>query len=44
MRIDVELCGQIFVMRRREEHLRGVVQCLEVRQFYKFMDVFFNRT
>ncbi|KAL4075844.1 hypothetical protein J3A83DRAFT_4487427 [Scleroderma citrinum] len=29
MRIDVELCGQIVVMRRREEHLRGVLRCLE---------------
>lgn len=31
MRIDVELCGQILMMRRREAHLEGVVKCLEVR-------------
>jgi len=30
MRIDVELCGQILMMRRREAHLEGVVKCLEV--------------
>ncbi|KAG6335636.1 hypothetical protein ID866_3452 [Astraeus odoratus] len=29
MRIDVELCGQIMVMRRREAHLQGVFECLE---------------
>ncbi|KAG8218455.1 hypothetical protein J3R82DRAFT_4083 [Butyriboletus roseoflavus] len=29
MRIDVELCGQILMMRRREAHLEGVVKCLE---------------
>jgi hypothetical protein len=30
MRIDVELCGQLLVMRRRERHLENVVACLEV--------------
>ncbi|KAH7887723.1 hypothetical protein F5I97DRAFT_2011196 [Phlebopus sp. FC_14] len=29
MHIDVELCGQILVMRRREAHLDGVAKCLE---------------
>ncbi|OCH94087.1 hypothetical protein OBBRIDRAFT_723647 [Obba rivulosa] len=29
MRIDVELCGQILVMRRREAHLANVAACLE---------------
>ena len=28
MKIDVELCGQLLVMRRREQHLEGVVACL----------------
>ena len=31
MRIDVELCAQILMMRRREAHLEGVAKCLEVR-------------
>jgi hypothetical protein len=30
MKIDVELCGQLLVMRRREQHLEGVVACLRV--------------
>jgi hypothetical protein len=30
MRIDVELCGQLIIMRRREEHLGNLVTCLEV--------------
>jgi len=30
MKIDVELCGQLLVMRRREEHLEGVAACLRV--------------
>lgn len=30
MRIDVELCAQVLIMMRREEHLRNVVACLEV--------------
>ncbi|KIK97154.1 hypothetical protein PAXRUDRAFT_136907 [Paxillus rubicundulus Ve08.2h10] len=29
MCIDVELCGQVLIMRRREAHLEGVVKCLE---------------
>ncbi|KAL4241904.1 hypothetical protein ABKN59_000448 [Abortiporus biennis] len=29
MRIDVELCGQLLVMRRRELHLANVLACLE---------------
>lgn len=29
MQIDVELCGQILIMRRREAHLDGVIECLE---------------
>jgi hypothetical protein len=28
MRIDVELCGQLYVMRRREQHLANVLACL----------------
>ena len=28
MRIDVELCGQILIMRRREQHLDNVLACL----------------
>lgn len=28
MRIDVDLCGQLLVMRRREQHLANVVACL----------------
>jgi hypothetical protein len=30
MRIDVELCGQLLVMHRRERHLEGVLACLQV--------------
>jgi hypothetical protein len=30
MKVDVELCGQLLVMRRREEHLKGVVACLRI--------------
>jgi hypothetical protein len=30
MKIDVELCGQLLVMRRREQHLEGVVGCLGI--------------
>ncbi|KAF9009063.1 hypothetical protein BDQ17DRAFT_1422232 [Cyathus striatus] len=30
MRIDVELCGQMLIISRREEHLRNVMECLEV--------------
>ncbi|KAK2466228.1 hypothetical protein APHAL10511_001870 [Amanita phalloides] len=30
MRIDVELCGQMLVMVRRQEHLRNVISCLQV--------------
>jgi hypothetical protein len=30
MKIDVELCGQLLVMKRREQHLERVVACLEV--------------
>ncbi|KAI0638204.1 hypothetical protein C8Q77DRAFT_1187759 [Trametes polyzona] len=29
MRIDVELCGQLLVMRRREAHLTNVLACLQ---------------
>jgi hypothetical protein len=29
MRIDVELCGQILMMRRREDHLENVIACLQ---------------
>ncbi|KAJ3560245.1 hypothetical protein NP233_g10966 [Leucocoprinus birnbaumii] len=29
MKIDVELCAQVLIMVRREEHLRNVVACLE---------------
>ncbi|KAF6762132.1 hypothetical protein DFP72DRAFT_957982 [Ephemerocybe angulata] len=30
MRVDVEMCGQVLVMTRREEHLRNVAACLEI--------------
>ncbi|KXN89570.1 Protein STB6 [Leucoagaricus sp. SymC.cos] len=30
MKIDVELCAQVLIMVRREEHLRNVIACLEV--------------
>ncbi|TFK43512.1 hypothetical protein BDQ12DRAFT_622506 [Crucibulum laeve] len=30
MRIDVELCGQVLIMIRREQHLQNVVECLQV--------------
>jgi len=30
MKVDVELCGQLLVMRRREQHLEGVVSCLGI--------------
>lgn len=33
MRIDVELCGQLLVMQRRERHLEGVLSCLQVHLF-----------
>ncbi|KAG9317280.1 hypothetical protein JVU11DRAFT_1475 [Chiua virens] len=29
MRIDVELCGQLLAMQRREAHLEGTVKCLQ---------------
>lgn len=31
MRIDVELCGQMLIMTRREQHLLNVLACLQVR-------------
>jgi hypothetical protein len=30
MRVDVELCGQLLVMARREPHLERVLACLQV--------------
>ncbi|KAJ7638832.1 hypothetical protein FB45DRAFT_1055059 [Roridomyces roridus] len=30
MRIDVQLCGQVLVMCRREEHLRNVLACVRI--------------
>lgn len=30
LRIDVELCGQMLIMRRRERHLHNVLDCLQV--------------
>ncbi len=30
MKIDVELCGQLLVMRRRQQHLESVVACLRI--------------
>ncbi|KAF8351438.1 hypothetical protein F5887DRAFT_937473 [Amanita rubescens] len=30
MRIDVELCGQMLIMVRRQDHLRDVISCLQV--------------
>ncbi|KAF8640106.1 hypothetical protein AX17_001342 [Amanita inopinata Kibby_2008] len=30
MRIDVELCSQVLIMLRRQEHLRNIVACLQV--------------
>jgi hypothetical protein len=40
MRIDVDLCGQLLVMRRREEHLRNVVGCLQVCLFPPLIHAF----
>ena len=31
MYIDVELCGQVLVMSRREQYLEYMVPCLQVR-------------
>ena len=33
MQVDVELCGQLLIMARREEHLQNVLACLEVNTF-----------
>ncbi|KAF9462668.1 hypothetical protein BDZ94DRAFT_1194337 [Collybia nuda] len=30
MRVDVELCGQLLIMIRREQHLQNVVNCLRI--------------
>ncbi|KAA1466389.1 hypothetical protein DENSPDRAFT_831206 [Dentipellis sp. KUC8613] len=30
MKIDVDLCGQLLIMRRRERHLEGAVACLQI--------------
>lgn len=30
MRVDVELCGQLLIMTRREQHLQNVIACLHV--------------
>lgn len=30
MRVDVELCGQLLIMTRREQHLQNVLACLHV--------------
>ena len=30
MRIDVELCGQMLIMIRRQEHLQNIISCLQV--------------
>ncbi|KAF9646031.1 hypothetical protein BDM02DRAFT_3148177 [Thelephora ganbajun] len=29
MKIDVELCGQLLIMRRREKHLQNMIHCME---------------
>ena len=34
MRVDVELCGQLLIMARREEHLQNVMACLEASICY----------
>lgn len=31
MAIDVEICGQLLIARRREEHLQNVAVCINVR-------------
>ena len=31
MKIDVELCGQLLIMHRREKHLQNMLSCMEVR-------------
>lgn len=33
MTVDVELCGQLLIMARREEHLQNVIACLQVLFF-----------
>ena len=30
MKIDVELCGQLLIMNRREKHLQNMINCMEV--------------
>jgi hypothetical protein len=34
LRVDVELCGQLLIMARREEHLQNVMACLQVSTCY----------
>lgn len=43
MRVDVEMCGQVLVMLRREEHLRNVVKCLEVRLRFSWLCSLYHR-
>lgn len=31
MMIDVEICGQLLIAWRREEHLQNVAECINVR-------------
>jgi len=42
MRIDVELCGQLLIMLRREEHLRNVITCVKVCTFPPFQCFIFH--
>jgi hypothetical protein len=34
MQIDVGLCGQMLIMRRREAHLENVLLCLQARNYF----------
>lgn len=43
MKLDVELCAQVLIMARREEHLRNVVACLEVSCAMDTTSSYFNK-
>jgi hypothetical protein len=42
MAVDVELCGQMLIMVRREEHLQNVIACLQVLLFKGTQFLFMN--
>jgi len=47
MRIDVELCGQLLVLSRRQEHLQNILACLQVNLIdhiflYPFMLMYYS--